>query len=84
MLDEAGLPGKPVALSCVFQLQEAGMDEDAVDKPRTHVVGMDIETMSVAELTERIGLLEAEIVRLRAAITARGATRQAAESVFKL
>ena len=60
------------------------MDEDAVDKPRTHVVGMDLETMSVGELNERIGLLEAEIERLKAAITARGATRQAAESIFKI
>ena len=60
------------------------MDEDAVDKPRTHLVGMDLETMSVGELTERIGLLEAEIERLKAAITARGATRQAAESIFKI
>ncbi len=60
------------------------MDEDAEDKLRAHSVGMDIETMSVAELGERISLLEAEIARLRAAITARGATRQAAESIFKL
>ena len=60
------------------------MDEEAVDRPKAHVVGMDIETMSVAELNERITLLEAEIVRLRAAIAARGATRQAAESIFKI
>jgi len=39
--------------------------------------------MSVEELTERIGLLDAEIVRLKAAIEARGATRKAAESAFK-
>jgi uncharacterized small protein (DUF1192 family) len=45
---------------------------------------MPIDTMSVEELTERIGLLEAEIARLRAAIVARGATRKAAESAFKI
>lgn len=60
------------------------MDEEAVERPQAHVVGMDIETMSVAELGERIALLEGEIARLRAAIAARGATRQAAESIFKL
>lgn len=60
------------------------MDEDASKKPRTHEVGMPIDTMSVAELTERIGMLEAEIVRLKAASEARGGARQAAEAVFKL
>ncbi|MGV8831360.1 MAG: DUF1192 domain-containing protein [Devosia sp.] len=59
------------------------MDEDAINKPRAHEVGMAIDTMSVEELTERIGLLEGEIMRLRAAIAARGETRQAAESIFK-
>ena len=59
------------------------MDEDASKTPKAHEVGMNIETMSVAELTERIGLLEGEIERLKAAIAARGATRQAAESIFK-
>lgn len=60
------------------------MDEEAVERPQAHVVGMDIETMSVAELGERIAQLEGEIERLRATIAARGATRQAAESIFKL
>ncbi len=59
------------------------MDEEAIKAPRAHEVGMAIDTMSVEELNERIGLLEAEILRLRAAIEARGQTRQAAESVFK-
>lgn len=60
------------------------MDEDVSKKPRTHEVGMLIDTMSVDELDERIGLLEAEIERLRAAIAARGGARQAAEAMFKL
>ncbi|MGV8853220.1 MAG: DUF1192 domain-containing protein [Devosia sp.] len=59
------------------------MDEDAGKAPKTHEVGMMLDTMSVEELTHRIGLLEAEIGRLRAAIAARDQTRQAAESVFK-
>lgn len=60
------------------------MDEDVIKKPRSHEVGMPIDTMSVGELTERIGLLEAEIVRLKAAIGARGGAREAAEAMFKL
>jgi len=83
MLVEAGLLDKPGALIWMFIAQEIGMDEEAIKTPRVHEVGMAIDTMSVEELNERIGLLEAEIVRLRAAIDARGQTRQAAESVFK-
>ena len=58
-------------------------DED-VKKPKGHEVGMSIDTMSVEELAERIGLLEAEISRLKSAIDARGATRRAADAAFKL
>ena len=58
-------------------------DDEAPKKPKTHEVGMPIETMSVDELNERIGLLEAEIVRLREAIAARQKTKAAADSLFK-
>ncbi|WP_240230467.1 DUF1192 domain-containing protein [Devosia lacusdianchii] len=59
------------------------MNDEEIKKPKGHEVGMPIDTMSVEELADRISLLEGEIVRLRAAIDARGATRKAAESVFK-
>ena len=59
------------------------MQDDDISKPKSHEVGMPIDTMSVEELGHRIGLLEAEIARLKAAIAARGSTRQAAEAVFK-
>lgn len=58
-------------------------DEDLPKKKKLHEVGMNIEAMSVDELEERIGLLEAEIVRLRDAISARKKTKDAANSVFK-
>ena len=48
-----------------------------------HEVGMPIDTMSVDELAERIGLLEAEVKRLKDAIAARQKTKSAAESMFK-
>ena len=59
------------------------MDEETFKKPTAHEVGMMLDTMSVEELEQRIGLLEGEIKRLRAAIDARGHTRKAAESIFK-
>jgi uncharacterized small protein (DUF1192 family) len=58
-------------------------DEDQPKRKRSHEVGMPIETMSVDELEERIGLLESEIARLREAIEARKKTKDAANSVFK-
>lgn len=59
-------------------------DEDAPRKVKGHEVGMPIETMSVEELEERIGLLEGEIVRLRDAVSARRRTKDEANSVFKI
>ena len=59
------------------------MDEEAIKKPKAHEVGMPIDALSVEELADRIALLEGEIARLKAAIDARGATRKAADSIFK-
>ena len=58
-------------------------DDNEVKKPKGHEVGMPIETMSVDELTDRIGMLEAEIARLKAAIAARQKHKSEAASVFK-
>jgi len=46
-------------------------------------VGQDISTLSVLELEARIAVLEAEILRTKAALSARAMTKSAAESVFK-
>jgi uncharacterized small protein (DUF1192 family) len=59
------------------------MFDEEIKKPKAHEVGMPIDTLSVAELNERIAQLEAEIARLRAGIEARGATRKAADAAFK-
>jgi uncharacterized small protein (DUF1192 family) len=59
-------------------------DDDQVKKPKGHEVGMNIDTMSVEELTDRIGVLESEIERLRAAIAARQKSRNDANSIFKV
>lgn len=58
-------------------------DDEPVKKPKTHEVGMPIDTLSVDELTERIALLQGEIGRLEAAIEARKKTKDAANSLFK-
>jgi uncharacterized small protein (DUF1192 family) len=59
------------------------MFDEEIKKPKGHEVGMSIDSMSVEELQERIGMLEAEIARLKAGIDARGATRKAADAAFK-
>ena len=48
-----------------------------------HEIGQNLDDLSAPELTERIGLLRAEIERLERAIEARQATRAAAHSAFK-
>ncbi|KQX40491.1 hypothetical protein ASD04_07695 [Devosia sp. Root436] len=60
------------------------MFDEEIRKPKGHEVGMQLDTMSVEELNERIAMLEGEIARLKAAIEARGATRKAADAAFKL
>jgi uncharacterized small protein (DUF1192 family) len=59
------------------------MDDDNVKHPKTHEVGMVLDSLSVSELEERIRLLEGEIARLRSAISAKGNSRAAAEAAFK-
>jgi uncharacterized small protein (DUF1192 family) len=59
------------------------MDEDVRKPPVSHEIGMPVDRLSVVELEERIGLLEGEIVRLRAAIAAKGDSLKTAEAAFK-
>ncbi|WIY52303.1 DUF1192 domain-containing protein [Devosia sp. YIM 151766] len=60
------------------------MEEAAPQHPAKHEVGMALDALSVEELQDRIGLLEAEILRLRATMAAKGDSRKAAEAAFKL
>ncbi|KKB07481.1 DUF1192 domain-containing protein [Devosia chinhatensis] len=59
------------------------MDEIERKRPTSHDIGMVLDSLSVEELQERIALLDTEIVRLRAAIDAKGNSRKAAEAAFK-
>ncbi|MBS7545214.1 DUF1192 domain-containing protein [Ancylobacter oerskovii] len=51
--------------------------------PAAHEVGTDLSTLSEAEIEERIALLEAEIVRLRASLDGKRSSRAAADAFFK-
>lgn len=59
------------------------LDDDRPAPKRAHELGQDLSQLSVAELGERVGLLEAEIVRLKEALEKKTASRSAADAVFK-
>lgn len=58
------------------------------DDPRPnrniHEVGTRLDALSVDELAERIGQLQAEITRLQAEIEKKSSSRSTADSFFKL
>ncbi|TPK90322.1 MULTISPECIES: DUF1192 domain-containing protein [unclassified Mesorhizobium] len=58
-------------------------DDEPRKKPRPHEIGQDLSLLSVDELSERIGMLRDEIARLETERTAKGATKSAAESLFR-
>lgn len=60
------------------------MFDDEVKKPKGHEIGMVLDAMSVDELNLRIGLLESEIERLRAAIESKKQSKSAADAFFRL
>ena len=59
-------------------------DDDRPKPKRAHEIGQDLSLLSVGDLDERIGILEAEIARLEADKVSKQATRMAADSLFKL
>ena len=60
------------------------VDEEAPAKKKTvHEIGQDLSLLSVAELSERITLLEQEIARIEAARNTKQASRAAADQFFK-
>jgi uncharacterized small protein (DUF1192 family) len=52
-------------------------------KPTHHEIGQLLDALSVDELDERIGLLQAEIARLEQARQAKQASKTAADAFFK-
>ena len=58
-------------------------DDDRPKKKIVHEIGQELALLSIAELTERIGLLRDEIARLEAAMVSKQASRSAADQFFK-
>jgi uncharacterized small protein (DUF1192 family) len=65
----------------------ARADEDVFGAPPkkkiAHEIGENLDTFSADELSERIGLLKAEVERLETARAAKEASRAAAAAFFK-
>lgn len=57
--------------------------DDAPKKPTNMVIGENLDAISVTELEQRIQALESEIIRLRAEIAKKQASRNAADAFFK-
>ena len=58
-------------------------DEDRPKKKIVHEIGQDLTLLSAGELTERIEILQGEIVRLEADMARKRAIKSAAASIFK-
>ena len=61
----------------------ASFEDEPKKKPKAHEIGQDLSLLSAADLTERIALLRQEIARLEAELLAKGATKSAAEALFR-
>jgi uncharacterized small protein (DUF1192 family) len=59
-------------------------DEQLRPKPAAHEVGQDLSALSIAELDDRIEVLEREIERLREARGRKEESKSAASAFFKL
>jgi uncharacterized small protein (DUF1192 family) len=60
------------------------MDPDDLPKlKRDHVLGENLEAISLAELNARVNLLNDEIERIQAEIRRKQASRNAADAFFK-
>ena len=58
-------------------------DEGPAKPKRVHEIGQDLSLLSQTELEERISQLRQEIERLQAELSSKGASRQAAEALFR-
>jgi len=58
-------------------------EEASPHKKTVHEVGQDLSSLSIAEIDERMALLEAEIIRLDEAKTRKLRTQAAADALFK-
>jgi uncharacterized small protein (DUF1192 family) len=59
------------------------LDDDRPAPKRAHQIGQDLSELSVAEIDERVRLLEGEIERLKEARHSKTASRSAADAFFQ-
>jgi len=57
--------------------------DDTPKKPAHMVIGENLDSISVAELEQRIQVLESEINRLRSEISKKQASKSAADAFFR-
>ena len=93
-LGEVGAPGaelkallRPYDGSLVMREQDGAKKDKPPPKPKkpkkVHEIGQDLSLLSVGDLTERIELLRSEIGRLEGELSAKGASKSAAEALFR-
>ena len=58
-------------------------DDEPLKPKRVHEIGQDLSLLSVDELSERISQLRQEIGRLESELASKGATKLAAEALFR-
>ncbi len=59
------------------------IDDDRPKKKLQHEIGQELALLSVQELSERIGILQAEIARLETAMMSKQASLKTADQFFK-
>jgi len=84
------MEGRAMAIAsawCSMESRVMAIDPLADEKPRpkppAHAIGQDLSTLSLAELDERIALLEREIDRLREMRARKEASKAVASAFFK-
>lgn len=61
----------------------AFIDEEPLKRARAHEIGQDLSLLSVEELQIRIGVLTEEIARIERELSQKGATKAAADALFR-
>ncbi|MEX0954173.1 MAG: DUF1192 domain-containing protein [Rhizobiaceae bacterium] len=61
----------------------AFIDEEPLKRARAHEIGQDLSLLSVEELQMRIGVLTEEIARIEQELSQKGATKAAADALFR-
>ena len=61
----------------------AFIDEEPLKRARAHEIGQDLSLLSVEELRTRIDVLKDEIVRIEQELSQKGATKAAADALFR-